>query len=67
MTFKDIEPGEIIRLKTWVRDQMKADTWIEVNDKQKEAFKQLMFEWYGWPVYSLSFNKDMNKVMKITL
>ena len=54
-------------MKEYVKGKMPADTWIEVNDKQKEAFKQLMFEWYGWPVYSLSFNKDMNKVMKITL
>jgi hypothetical protein len=58
---------EINNLKTWVRDTMPVDVWIEVTDKQKEVFKHLMMEWYGWPVFSLNFNKDGNKVMKIMI
>ena len=54
-------------MKEYVRYKMPSDVWIEVNDKQKEAFKHLMTEWYGWPDFSLNFNKDMNKVMKITI
>jgi len=54
-------------MKEYARNKMPPDTWIEVNDKQVEAFKPLMMEWYGWPEFSLNFNKDMTKVMKITL
>lgn len=54
-------------LKRYVKDIMEPDRWIEINDKQKEVFKHLMLEWYGWPVFSLNFNKEGNKVMKITL
>ena len=53
--------------KSYVRNQMEFDKWIEVNDRQKDAFKHLMVEWYGWPVFSLNFNKAMNCVMKIKL
>jgi len=58
---------EINNLKTWVRETMPGDVWIEVTDKQKEVFKHLMMERYGWPVFSLNFNKEMNKVMKIII
>ena len=54
-------------MKEYVKGKMPSDTWIEVNDKQKEVFKHLMLEWYGWPVFSLNFNKEMNKVMKIII
>jgi len=58
---------QINEMKDYARNKMTPDTWIEVNDKQVEAFKHLMMEWYGWPEFSLNFNKDMTKVMKITL
>ena len=67
MTSKNIEPDEIKRLKSYVRNQMEFDKWIEVNDRQKDAFKHLMVEWYGWPEFSLNFNKAMNCVMKIKI
>lgn len=54
-------------MKSYVRNQMEFDKWIEVNDRQKDAFKHLMVEWYGWPEFSLNFNKAMNCVMKIKL
>lgn len=54
-------------MKSYVRNQMEFDTWIPVNDKQKDAFKHLMVEWYGWPEFSLNFLKDMKHVIKITL
>lgn len=54
-------------MKDYARNKMKPDVWMEVSDKQIEAFKQLMIEWYGWPEFSLNFNKDMTKVMKIML
>lgn len=56
--------AEINNLKSWVRDTMPGDVWIEINDKQKEVFKHLMMEWYGWPVFSLNFDKEGNKVQK---
>ena len=46
---------------------MPEDSWVPVNDKQQSAFKCLMTEWYGWPEFSLNFNKAMNCVMKIKL
>lgn len=58
---------QINELKRYVKATMPADRWIEVNDKQIEVFKFLMTEWYGWPVFSLNFNKEMNKVMKIMI
>lgn len=67
MTFKNLQPEEIIKLKNWTTEKMEFDTWIPVNDRQKDAFKHLMVEWYGWPVFSLSFNKAMNCVMKIKI
>lgn len=67
MTSKNIEPDEIKRLKSYVRNQMEFDKWIEVNDRQKDAFKHLMVEWYGWPEFSLNFNTDLTKVMKCKL
>jgi len=54
-------------MKSYVRNQMEFDKWIEVNDKQKDAFKHLMLEWYGWPEFILNFNKAMNCVMKIKI
>ena len=54
-------------MKDYARNKMKADTWIDVSDKQIEVFKHLMLEWYGWPQFSLNFNRDMNKVMKVML
>ena len=62
-----ITPEEITNLKYWTKNEMPDDTWIPVNDKQKDAFKHLMVEWYGWPVFSLNFNKAMNCVMKIKI
>jgi len=46
---------------------MEADVWIPITERQREIFKHLMLEWYGWPEFSLVFNKDMTKVMKIML
>ena len=60
-------PEEIINLKQWTRNEMPEDSWVPVNDKQQSAFKCLMTEWYGWPEFSLNFNKAMNCVMKIKL
>ncbi len=54
-------------MKSYVRNQMEFDRWIEINDKQKDAFKHLMVEWYGWPEFSLNFNKAMNCVIKIKI
>ena len=54
-------------MKSYVRNQMDFDKWIPVNDKQKDAFKHLMVEWYGWPEFSLNFNKAMNCVIKIKI
>ena len=67
MTFKNLQPEEIIKLKNWTTEKMEFDQWIPVNVKQKAAFKHLMVEWYGWPEFSLNFNKAMNCVMKIKL
>lgn len=67
MTFRDIEPEEIARLKRWTRDTMEAAKWINTNEKQMEAFKCLMIEWYGWPTFTLNINKLNNKVMKIMI
>jgi len=64
MTSKNIEPDEIKRLKDWARDSMEDEKWIAVNDRQRDAFKHLMLEWYGWPEFSLNFNTDLTKVMK---
>lgn len=54
-------------MKSYVRNQMEFDKWIEVNDRQRDAFKHLMDEWYGWPEFSLNFSKDMKHVIKIML
>lgn len=54
-------------MKTYVRNQMEAEVWIPVNDKQRDVFKHLMIEWYGWPEFTLNFNNDLSKVMKCFL
>ena len=58
---------DVKNMRHWATEMMPADVWIPVNFRQAQAFMALMDERLGWPVYSLSFNKDMNKVMKITL
>ena len=54
-------------MKSYVRNQMEFDVWIGINEQQKDAFKHLMLEWYGWPEFSLNFNTDLTKVMKCKL
>jgi hypothetical protein len=54
-------------IKRWVRDEMKPNMWIEVNERQVKVFKTLIVEWYGWPDFTINFNRDMNKVMKVEL
>jgi hypothetical protein len=54
-------------MKSYVRNQMEFDVWIGINDRQRDAFKHLMLEWYGWPEFSLNFNTDLTKVMKCKL
>ena len=58
---------DVKNMRHWATEMMPVDVWIPVNFRQAQAFMALMDERLGWPVYSLSFNKDMNKVMKITL
>ena len=60
-------PEEIINLKLWVKNEMPDDVWTPVTQKQQSAFKVLIVEWYGWPVFSLNFNSEMNKIMKCNL
>ena len=54
-------------MKSYVRNQMEFDVWIGINEQQRDAFKHLMLEWYGWPEFSLNFNTDLTKVMKCKL
>jgi len=54
-------------MKSYVRNQMEFDVWIGINDRQRDAFKHLMLEWYGWPEFSLNFNTNLTKVMKCKL
>ena len=54
-------------MKSYVRNQMEFDVWIGINEQQRDAFKHLMTEWYGWPEFSLNFNTDLTKVMKCKL
>ena len=58
---------ELQKAKQWVRHEMAEGKWVPITDKQREVFKDMMLEWYGWPVFSLNFNKAMNCVMKIKL
>ena len=58
---------ELQKAKRWVRDEMPEGTWVPATERQREIFKAMMTEWYGWPVFSLNFNKAMNCVMKIKL
>jgi len=46
---------------------MPEDTWVPITDRQREIFKTMMLEWYGWPEFSLNFNTDLTKVMKCKL
>ena len=59
--------SEVPKAKEWVRDEMKTDVWTPITTRQVDIFKWLMVEWYGWPVFSLNFNKAMNCVMKIKI
>ena len=59
--------SEVPKAKTWVRDEMKLDVWVPITEHQVDIFKWLMVEWYGWPVFSLNFSKDMKHVIKIML
>ena len=59
--------SEVPKAKTWVRDEMKSDVWTPITERQVDIFKWMMTEWYGWPEFSLNFNKAMNCVMKIKL
>ena len=62
-----ITDEEIDTLCRYAEAEMPADKWIPVNGHQIEAFKVLMAEYYGWPTFTLNFNNEMNKVMKIVL
>ncbi len=62
-----VTPEEVTSLKHWTRAEMPDDEWVSVNDRQRDAFKHLMLEWYGWPEFSLNFNTDLTKVMKCKL
>ena len=53
--------------KQWVKTEMPEDTWVPITDRQREIFKTMMLEWYGWPEFSLNFNTDLTKVMKCKL
>jgi len=46
---------------------MAEGKWVPITDKQREVFKAMMLEWYGWPEFSLNFNTDLTKVMKCKL
>ena len=59
--------SDVPKAKTWVRDEMQFDVWTPITERQVDIFKWLMLEWYGWPVFSLNFNKAMNCVMKIKI
>jgi hypothetical protein len=60
-------PEEYINLKKWVKVEMKPDVYIEINTQQTEAFKMLIIEQYGWPIFTINFSRDMNRVMKCEL
>jgi len=58
---------DVNNLRNWADKVMPGDVWIPVNKRQIDAFMVLMKEQYRWPEFSLVFNKDMTKVMKIML
>ena len=58
---------EYSNLKEWVRNEMKSWTYVELTPKQREAFKMLIVEWYGWPNFTLNFSKDMKRIIKTEL
>lgn len=58
-------PDDIKNLKHWSKEMMPVDVWIPINTRQYEAFKVLMSEQYGWPVFTLNFNRLNTKIMKI--
>ena len=48
----------------WVSKDMQPDRWYSVNADQVEVLKQLVKESYGFDVFSISFNNEMNKIKK---
>ena len=58
---------ELQQAKQWVKNEMKDDVWVTVTERQREIFKAMMLDWYGWPEFGLTFNKDLTKVMKCRL
>jgi hypothetical protein len=51
-------------LKHWIENEMQPEVWLKVNAYQLGAIKMMIAEQYGWPVFSLNFNKEGNKVQK---
>jgi hypothetical protein len=51
-------------LKYWIENEMQPEVWLRVNAYQLGAIKMMIAEQYGWPVFSLNFNKEGNKVQK---
>lgn len=62
-----ITPEQINTMKKYVDQSMPSDEWIPVNEKQLEAVKHLISEYYGWPDFTLNINKAGDRVMKIKI
>ena len=57
--------SDIKNLRHWADELMPIEVWIPINAKQLEAFRVLIAENYGWPVFTLNINRLNNKIMKI--
>lgn len=57
--------SDVLKAKTWVRDEMEADIWISITNRQIDTFKWLIAEQYGWPEFTLNLNRTNTKIMKI--
>ena len=53
-----------MRIKRYITEEMPADVWMPVKANQIPVIKLLMLDDFGWPVFSLNFNKEGNKVQK---
>ena len=58
---------ELQKAKQWVKNDMEAEKWTPITERQREIIKVMIVEWYGWPEFSLNFNTDLTKVMKCKL
>jgi hypothetical protein len=48
-----------------ISKDMKPGIWYDIKDEEHiRQFKQLCDSRFGWPVFQLSFNNDMNKIKK---